>query len=265
VKASESAPDSLSNEIDDKFSAATYLQSDELAPWGKGLVKHGYQWHISDRTHKVALRGTVKAVYEIDGKIVANDADPVPHEYAVKVRGFTLPESGITPAAATAAINKANEQYAQVGIILVPFCDAKKVANLDLTNGFAGYPRYNPGEKLKLTADETKLFAHRTGVTDEIELFFINKFTDGAAGRAYTVMDVPDVKYADIAVIAADQMANVPFVIPHEIGHVLLGHGDHDVVGDPDMWVNLMFPEPRPDTTYGPKRLTPGQKMLCGV
>ena len=55
----------VSNEADDAYRDAKYLATDEAGPGAAGLPKNGYTWKVSDRTHQVALRGTVTGRLEI--------------------------------------------------------------------------------------------------------------------------------------------------------------------------------------------------------
>jgi hypothetical protein len=147
----------------------------------------------------------------------------------------------ITEAEANMAIHKANEQFAQAQILLVPNYPGIPVRNppglVDFTNGFFGYPPYEtviaptPEEQTLIGAD------FRTAATDDVELYFVNYFEiDGRRGEAFAAADVPDSKYAGTVIISVRDRE--PFTIAHEIGHILLNTGKH--VTGPQSSVNLM-------------------------
>ncbi len=85
---------------------------------------------MGDRTHRVALRGTVKAEYVfqagVPGKV---DIKPVPMRHFVNahvnilngvVNGVQGTKGVVTIAGADDDFVRANEQFAQVGLLLIP-------------------------------------------------------------------------------------------------------------------------------------------------
>jgi hypothetical protein len=257
----------VSNEADDKHSAATYLGADESGPGAAGLPKNGYTaattWKISDRTHRVALRGTVRAEYTPTvGPLIAATAG-VPVTKNVKVHTTILKVMG-TPvlnlAEANHAVHKANESFAQVGVLLIPaiqFIDPP--AGVDLSNGLDGFTTPGPSE----TAEEQALMVPgtRTAATDDVELYFVNFIVGGGTsewkGESFPAYAVSDSKYADSVIIAKNYYSL--FTVAHELGHVLLDDGTHYT--GPVRTTNLMRNGGTSaiDLVTGSKRWTPGQ------
>lgn len=65
----------------------------------------------------------------------------------------------------------------------------------------------------------------RTKANDDIELYFVNFMYNGSHGSAFWYNGVADEKYADSVIISAT--SNKKFIIPHEIGHILLNDPTH--------------------------------------
>jgi hypothetical protein len=132
---------------------------------------------------------------------------------------------------------------------------------VDLSNGLDGFMGLDGNGKINLTAEEKALLdgaGLRTAATDDIELYFINKFAPrDRRGEALGASGVPDNKYADSVIIAYEDRTD--FVVPHEIGHILLDSGDH-YTGS--LWpANLMRTAPSAlDSETASKRLTPAQQ-----
>ncbi|MBX9580885.1 MAG: hypothetical protein K2X87_11305 [Gemmataceae bacterium] len=263
----------VSNLIDDTYSAAAYLQSDNQPTGGDGLPKNGDRvWKVSDRTHQVALRGTVKAEYTAGTKTVAA-TKPVPAAYRVKITATALNETvGGAPvidvSAADQAIHTANEHLAQVGLYVVPTHDRADPPQpgVNLGNGLQGY-NDKTAPPISLTAEETALFTEpklTTAATDDIELFWVNFInTPDRQGYAFWASAVPHAKYADHVGIST--RTRVYNTIAHEIGHVLLDDGFHytgplapaNLMNAVAGWVG--------DSVTAPRRLTVEQEtdMLC--
>lgn len=227
----------VSNQKDDGFAAGNttgyYLGADEAAPGGNALPKNGHTWLVSDRTHRVALRGTVKAEYTSATGVTAAATAPVPVTKNVKVHTTILKlASGapvITETDANIALHRGNEQYAQVGILLIPNYQTKdQPTGVNLGNGLDEYPGVTPAGVIVMTNEEKALLGAaglRTAATDDVELYFVNYLSDGNRGESFWAAGVPDQKYADSVVISKD--ASTLFTIPHEIGHLLLNTGNH--------------------------------------
>ena len=258
----------VSNYVDDNYEAPAYLREDESAPAGAGLPKHGFTWEVSDRTHRIALGGTTKAEYEyLPGKMV--QTEKTTNVVKIKVHVMILRETVggaqvISLAAATMAIRRASEQYAQVGIQLVPnfqIVDPPVDPLLDLRDGFTEFSSQpgggQPGGIITMTPEEKALLGAanlRTAATDDIELYFVNYMVD-SRGTAYRKSAISDQKYVDSVIISARD-ATV-FTHAHEIGHVLLDSGHYTAAG----WAaNLMRGgTTKTDTETASKRLTKGQ------
>ncbi|MBX9624479.1 MAG: hypothetical protein K2X82_11780 [Gemmataceae bacterium] len=262
----------VSNEVDDKHSAATYLRAGEQDPSGDGLPKNGYAegkaWLVSDRTHKVALRGTVWADYAAGGKTVA-DSKPVPARNKVNVHVIAVkhpngqPVIGVgVPSASNTAIHEANEQFAQAGIYLVPdhtVPDAKAnnpPAGVDLTDGLDGWTDQNSA----LSQEQKDLFAAanlRTEAKNDIELYWVDHFANrNEIGEAFTEAVYGTAAFVDSVIVSVDDRTR--FTVAHEIGHVLTNAPHY--YGD--LWpANLMRANPiGADTVTTNKRLTLGQQ-----
>ncbi len=258
----------VSNEVDDKYSLGSYLKTDDTAPAGEGLLKNGFKWEVSDRTHRIALDGKTKAEYEyLPGKSVETEktAKAVKN---VKVHGIVLRETVngaqvVSTAAATAAIVRANEQYAQVGIRLVPNVQVvDPPAGVDLSNGLEEFSSA-PGGIVTMTEEEKALLGAtelRTAATDDVELYFVNYLSDNSRGEAFPNSRVADHKYGDSAIVSAKNATLIgdPFTEAHEIGHVLLDTGHYSAALKQ---ANLMVAYPSTtDTERASKRLTEGQE-----
>ena len=257
----------VSNDIDDDYESAPYLQVDDAGPGAEGLPKNGYgpgfTWLKSDRTHTVALRGKIHAEYAAGGKTVI-DTKTVPVTKVVNVHALCVTlgvgnPPWISTADAVDAINKANEQYAQVGILLVPTADNLDApAKLNLGDGL------KIGTDNKYDAEEIELFSGLTvppqGGRDRIEMFFINYFTarPDLAGLSYTASGASEAKYADVIVMPTQFMG--PLTIGHEIGHILLDPGYDLEPTSAKNWVSVMYKKEREDTVTGPKRFTPDEQ-----
>ena len=97
-----------------------------------GPVKDGSQWYVSDRTHLVALRGTVKAEYFTKANVAGvTDSKSVPVRHTVNARVTILNKPDLVTKSETSVgvvsvveadsdLMIINELYAQVGILAVP-------------------------------------------------------------------------------------------------------------------------------------------------
>ena len=138
---------------------------------------------------------------------------------------------------------RANEQYAQVGILLKPTIVEDvawpngKDGTLDLTNGL------DVASNTGLTAQEKALFTLRTkDKTDDIEVYYVNKFIGSdASGLSVCASSNPPPEYVDSVMIKGIGRLDKPFTLAHEIGHVLTNVLDNNghFVGKPRL-INLM-------------------------
>lgn len=249
----------VSNQVDD-VDLVPGVKGDETGPGAEGPLKHGYNWKASDRTHRVALRGTVKAEYVFQAGLPGKtDTKPVPLRHFVNahvnilngvVNGVQDTKGVVTIAQANDDFVRANEQYAQVGILLIPNFAPNVAwpAGVNLANGLSAYP--NPQDsniqngKIVATAEEAALLGanpttRSTGL-DDIEVYYVTSISGGSRGVAYPAGSAP-AGYEDSLIISADDRPTSPFTPAHEIGHVLLDDLYHfqGVPGVP--WqVNLM-------------------------
>lgn len=238
----------VSNKVDDELSAAAYLGADEAAPGAAGLPKSGSTWQVSDRTHRIALRGTVKAEYTAAGVTVSASA-PVPVTKVVNLYVNVLrdKEGGREALAKTEVISditRMREIYTQVGILVN--AEIKNAANppFNLENGLPGYSAFetvtNPnGTKvgyLTPTFQEEALLGASslwalTGAnnTDKdvsrVYVYYVNKITmanDEALGEAFAAAQLrPEERYqryADSVIVSAGRNYGT---LAHEVFHVL--------------------------------------------
>jgi hypothetical protein len=287
----------VSNDVDDDFKAEHthlglgYLREDDQDPAGFALPKNGYQWLESDRTHRIALGGTVKARYFFTPNASVADDAPVKVVKNVKLnitilRDKRAADGGtavIPPDEVLADIRWMREIYAQVGIAIPPaFVSIKTVdpptapapgVNLALPEGLNDYDAVINGiiqmedeEKALLGATNPPNIRTPTDANgkDDIEVYFVNQLSSIAKGKAYWAAGVPDSKYADSAII--DDIH--PYTtLAHEAGHVLLNDGEHfphPAAESPLDSVNLMVVLPRSrldGTVYDSRRLTVAQQI----
>ncbi len=236
----------VTNEVDDDTGRIPGVGADESAPGALGAKKEGYEWNKSDRTHRVALGGTVKAEYTFQqGATPETDTAPVKAKHTVKshVSILNVPlnnaDSGtgiVTKAEVLAAFVRANEQYAQVGVVLLEPTvkeNSKWPGVLNLSNGL---DYANAGQKnALLLAPELA-----TEQNDDIEVYYVNKVKPQIPGFSFTAGGQPP-EFKDKVVIASD--AQRGFTLPHEIGHVLTNlQTNQGHVGNAQdrFWPNLM-------------------------
>ena len=191
----------MSNKKDDDYfhkKLPKVLAVDNTPPGDSALVKADGQYKISDRTHLARLGDIVVSKYEVAPNAFASSKDyRVPVRNYVKVVFTSLYDADkkllVSEAAAAKLIDAANEQYAQVGILLLmKYRKAPAVIknvngvvgqSVDLYNGFDS-PIFNESvDKTKLVKDklylpETRAVLDnadlRTPETDDIEVFFVN-------------------------------------------------------------------------------------------
>ena len=247
----------VSNKIDDDYTDAN-VGVDEAGPAVAVNTKNNYSIPVTDRTHLIALGGTVKVEYNTGNAaigqngVITTTATPAVQK-VVKVhvtilRNKALADGGegvVKAEIAAADLLRANEQYAQVGIRLVgTFQTIDPPAGVDLSNGLAEFTRVDAAGDVVLTAEEVALMvpANRTAALDDIELYYVNYLSGTSRGEAVHFSTAPAPRFEDSVIISADAMAAVPgrerFVVAHEIGHILLDAGHvTDVLG---IFVNLM-------------------------
>lgn len=232
----------VSNIIDDQHTEPGYLQADDTGPGAAGTPKNGYSaaetWRVSDRTHKVALRGTVHATYQpVVGPPIADSA-PVPQTKNLKVHVTILIGPGgtpvIDPSDANQRLHKANEQFAQIGLLVIPYPIEVKPqpAGVNLADGFT-YLNNNLG----IVPEVSPLFSagYESQAADDIELFFVNTFTPTTSwGTSYTFRPENPARFQGKVVL---RVGTTPFTAPHELGHIVL----NTIIGDGHYWGRLRF------------------------
>ena len=222
----------VSNVVDDEASVPG-VGADDSGPGALGPLKNGYRWDVSDRTHMVALRGSVIADYVyidcIPGK---KDTKPVPakHTVGAHVNILNAPNAaGVETASGVITVGdvnddftRANEQYAQVGVVLIP--DYASAAMAWPQNVFLGDGLNLDDVAGRNESDDLLLPASNVLVKAKIEVYYVNYMFTGINRthvRAYSVIagNIPSPGYQDSVVISVDDRYR--FTIAHEIGHVL--------------------------------------------
>jgi hypothetical protein len=239
----------VSNQVDDKYESSEYLGLDEAPP----IVpipqpKHEYTWLASDRTHRIALGGTVKAVY-IDGTAKSFEKEAaVKVKHTVKLNVHIMKDKAGGALAAQQPdvetyITKMREIYAQIGVAVQDsIYEQDPPDGLDLSDGVELGNEYPSAEAKLLLAD--KPLPHRTIASasverPRIELYFVSNWHriidgqptapfSGTRGIAFTRDGAWDPKYADSVIIQmskgtfAPPQVVPPYVVPaHEVGHIL--------------------------------------------
>ncbi len=227
-----------------------------------------------DRTHKVKLDDKVRAEYGVGAGKIRTDAT-VPVKYRVKINAHNIKVnlSGTAPETwlpsvdpntkADAAIKKAGEYLAQVGIKLVPsrangnFSEvADPPPNVTNGNGIEESPPNLVDGKIAMTDEEKSLLTNEIQSLErtDIELYFVLRLTRESHGEAFPASFVPSAIYTDSIIIA--KKLTDPSVIAHEIVHVLADTATHQVA----RW-NLMYKQPLEfEAVYAKKRLTVDQE-----
>ncbi len=251
----------VSNKVDDVYSDPAYLAADETGPGALGLLKNGHRWQISDRTHKIALGGTVKAVYTDGANHTVEAKAPVKIAKTVRVtvhdmRDKPKSQNGILAAPRPAIDNyvtRMKEIYAQIGVAVnVQIYEDDPPIGLDLSNGL----KYDPENSL--SAEVTQLLADADLKTrtpnpppdrPRIEVYFISNWFilnngvptvyPAAWGRSFVRAGNWASKYADSSIIQMGKGEPIPKVLPymtlaHECGHILENRtGSEDAVHYP--------------------------------
>ncbi|MGL6094931.1 MAG: hypothetical protein ACRC7O_03885, partial [Fimbriiglobus sp.] len=117
----------VSNKIDDEYTDAR-VGTDEAAPGANLPIKGGYVHPLQDRTHRIALGGSVLVKYDTgDNKIglngVLTTAATVPVKKVVNLYVNVLKDPDGDPVVSKQEVNndvvRANELYAQLGIRVI--------------------------------------------------------------------------------------------------------------------------------------------------
>ena len=192
-------------------SAENAAGADEAGPGAKNIPKHGQMYPLTDRTHRVALGGSVKVEYTFNGQPVTAMA-PVKVQKVVKLHVNILKNAGnavITDADAMKDIAAMRESYARLGIRVDldgnTLFKVDPPAGVGLGDGLDDketifFPRFkavNNGDglvmELQLTAEERALFDDKNLWAKTaanplekdmsfIHVYYVNKTTEGARG-----------------------------------------------------------------------------------
>lgn len=202
---------------------------------------------LDDRTLTVKVNDIVALSYNRPGSAAVNKGVPVQWVKTVNVHVTVMTSKKVGDAGASNSeadgyatrnevdewMNKANEQYAQIGVRLlwtIHFAD--QPIGVDLSgNGLSECP----GNATTITQEEKDLikgnYANgnplRTASMNDVDLFIINKMSDDNRGEAFAEEwlrgNAGVIDLVDTVIISWER--KTPFTIPHEIGHVLLNWG----------------------------------------
>ncbi|VTU01014.1 na-ca exchanger integrin-beta4 : Regulatory P domain of subtilisin-like proprotein convertases OS=Oscillatoria acuminata PCC 6304 GN=Oscil6304_2815 PE=3 SV=1: Calx-beta: CarboxypepD_reg [Gemmataceae bacterium] len=235
----------VSNTVDDIYQTAT-LQADEQGPSTVHINPSGA--YVSDRTHILALGGTIKVGYA--GQVQTATA-AVAKTLKLHVTILQKPNDpngapNISLDDVNANIAEMREEYAQAGIQIVLVGNDGKVVDavgksqiqpeppgVKLNNGLDEYPGFDVSTgKIAMTAEEQALLgfaAYRTppdaNGNDDIEVYYVNYLSSGSNGEAFAASLVPDAKYANSIVLDGHRIYHL---IGHESLHVLLNAKGHE-------------------------------------
>jgi hypothetical protein len=233
----------VSNTVDDEYWNAAYLMEDDEGPGTEGPLKNGYRWKVSDRTHKIALGGTVQATY---GTLSAKA--PVKVEKIVKLnlhnmRDKSKAQGGVLavpiPADLEGYALKMREIYSQIGIrVEWNIYEQDPPEGLNLSDGLEYSPGHPISAEAKLLLADKPLPNRTTAERSRIEVYFVSnlhRIQDGVPlspyrgppGEAYFRDGVWGAKYADSVIIQMGKGTLPPqgvppyMVLAHECGHIL--------------------------------------------
>ena len=229
----------VSNKVDDEFSTG-YLAADESAPLGSTILKQGiYSFPVTDRTHRIALGGTVMAKYNtgqtlLGQPIIATVSATVPVVAKVKLNssivGNALSGGAFQAGGYQRDITVMREIYAQAGISVEELNAVKPEPPLvNLSDGLQIRPD-NATSATSLTAEEVSLLqSYRLqGVNNKyyIEVYFVNYFDQAIQGYAVTAGMVPanQSQYTPSVVLRTDHDDST---LAHEVGHILTDQGHY--------------------------------------
>jgi hypothetical protein len=156
----------------------------------------------------------------------------VPIVKVVKLHINVLRSDGepvITRGAVEEEVELASKVFAQVGIRFQATIEdpVNPPAGVQVDPFRQGPILTNDAGQQVLSPDESGLLgAFRTAATDDIEVYYVKQMGVPGfplLGRAYIASVVPDARYADSIVVAANKF----LILAHEIGHVLLDAGGH--------------------------------------
>ena len=199
-----------SNKIDDTYNMARVLQIDDKNPSGLGYPKNAGQFDVSDRTHKAKLGSVIVAKYKVAGdahKASKNYDVPVKHYVKLVITSLSVGNKVYAiDKVSKQMVEKANEQFAQVGIKLVAKYNTPlgNIPGVNLTNFGFDVPFLNlDGSKVIGYTTETSALLdnmnYRTAETDDIEIFVVNNLY-----RRQKYVDTGIKKYINGIAINAD-------------------------------------------------------------
>ncbi len=270
----------VSNAMDDT-AAIPGVGGDENPLWGLGAPKNGYTWHKSDRTHRVALRGTVKAEYTPNVGPAASDTKAVPMRHYVNadVRIMRAPGAAVGVISVDKANEdfvRANEMFAQVGILVVPKYNVNNISiaspiGVLLGNGLDEFKGLDSSRKIIMTREEELLLDATVGAakgakTDEVKVYYVNFLTSngsspGSIGEAFPSLSSPSIEYEDSVILSADLRTRSFRLMAHELGHILTNQEHYSGSG---VSTNLMKvgPPAAADSLVAERRLNTAQDAL---
>lgn len=234
---------------DDEHTHSDYLGADESEPGNDGLPKNNTKWKISDRTHRVALNGTVKAEYVVNGERYKVTAGvPAVKETNLHInilRNKAQNQQGtpvITDAEVLKDVTAMREIYAQVQIrvnivgnrfdTVDPPVGKTASSTVDLTNGLEEYTDADVNGNISVTTEEKALLGEAKLRTppqngkDDIEAYYVNFFANsgvesGTGGEAFpsACLAGANSMFADSIIISKAYRDYGD--LAHEAGHIL--------------------------------------------
>jgi hypothetical protein len=191
---------------------------------------------LNDRSHKVALDGTVKVEYQTSDGQTCRDEASVPNKKSVHVNVIILRDKaqadGGTPVQTQADVEAkwkiVTERYGQVGTLVTWDVDIKDPpAGVDLSDGLLVRPT---SASKRLTAEAKALIEGlgTKGAANDIHAFHVNEIkvgTGGAYGSAVADYWYDAAEDDYLYNLFLDPTANKIFTPPHELAHLLVDTG----------------------------------------
>ncbi len=257
----------VSNEADDVYEDTERIGQDDRGPDdAMKYTKDKLRYRLSDRTHRIALGGTVKVTYKGAEDVAATVKVDKVVKLNINIMNITAGgAASVKEKQVQKDLNSAREAFAQIGIdISFSIHDSDPPKGVDLSDGL--------GTKDRVTSDEEiALLRHKNIRTDnesDIEVYYITRFNRNIEGASYFGEASVKLGIQDSIVMTAKTRAHT---LAHEIFHILSnrsengGHYpyDNDKKSKLDT-VNLMIGKEDPGNDvliFEARRLTSAQEQ----
>ncbi len=200
----------------------------------------------NDPTFFVALGDTVTATY---GELTATATVPVQKVVNLHINILNSGGAAVaTNAEVQDYVTAATKIFAPAGVRFQATIEnpVNAPAGVNVA-AFQGYPGYTAANQYDVTAHEAALLgaaALRTAATDDIEVYFIERFMGAdRRGEALRGTAVPNAALADSIIISARDTDYA--VLAHEIGHILEDDGGHWNANAQPTRITLLMAYPR--------------------